>query len=163
MKKITLALVFVALAILVIFSLSPQTVQSGDEPPIPEVVEPSLKEKLMSADAPTRLTLITAYVETKAKEYNVSASQMLTTIRCENKPLDPNQQSGHRYDFNSPKRGIVKGDQERSFGLAMIHLPDHPSVSHAQATDPEYAIDFMAKHFAKGEQTMWTCWRIHYQ
>lgn len=170
-KAILSSLVAVAIALL-IFSLLPVKVASeNDTVHITETVhaqeviqvEPSLKEKMLAGNIAERSKIVEQLVQEKAKQYGVSAEQMLTTIRCENKSLDPNKQSGHRYDFNSPKRNIVAGQQERSFGLVMIHLPDHPTVSLAQATDPEFAITFMAKKFAEGDKRAWTCWRMHYE
>jgi hypothetical protein len=106
--------------------------------------------------------LLTLGVLEKVNEYatrhGANAKEMYDTIaKCENKALNPNQQSGHRYDFNSPKRDIVKGDQERSYGLAMIHLPDHPTITLENATDPEFALEWMAKEFAAGRESQWTC------
>lgn len=170
MKKILYVSLLTAVVGTLIFLLIPVKVASEQEPHIAEValaqevqVEPSIKEKMIVADITERTKIVEQLVKAKAKQYGVSAEQMLTTIRCENKPLDPNKQSGHRYKFNSPKRKIVLGEQERSFGLVMIHLPDHPTVSLAEATDPEFAINFMAEKFAKGEQRAWTCWKIHYE
>lgn len=166
MKKIlTVSLLALALALL-IFSLLPAKVTSVEIPPkvyAEEKQEPSLKEKMLQGDATVRAQIVESLVKAKAEQYHVSAYEMLTTIRCENKSLDPNKQSGHRYNFNSPKRGIVLGEQEKSFGLVMIHLPDHPTVSLEQATDPVFAIDFMAKKFAEGDKRAWTCWRMHFE
>lgn len=170
MKKILLVSLLALALALIVFSLLPAKVSSVElsamrvtAAPLSEIQEPSLKEKMVQGDFTTRNEIVTTLVQAKAKQYGANASEMLTTIRCENKSLDPNKQSGHRYNFNSPKRKIVLGEQERSFGLVMIHLPDHPDVSHAEATDPEFAIDFMAKKFANGEQRAWTCWRMHFE
>lgn len=167
MKKILLvSLLTLAIAIL-IFSLMPtKSVSGGITPHVQaqEIVkEPTLKEKLIAADLPTREKIVKELVRKYATKYHVSESEMLTTLRCENKTFAPNLQSGHRYKFNAPKRGIVAGEQEKSFGLSMIHLPDHPTVSLDQATDPEFAVSFMAEKFANGEQTAWTCWKMFYQ
>lgn len=167
-KTLTVILLTLALALL-IFSLLPVKVISTTVEIPPKVYaetkkeEPSLKEKMVQGDATTRAEIVESLVKAKAEQYHVSAYEMLTTIQCENKSLDPNKQSGHRYKFNSPKRGIVLGEQERSFGLVMIHLPDHPTVSLEQATDPTFAIDFMAKKFAEGDKGAWTCWRNHFE
>lgn len=91
-------------------------------------------------------------VRTKAKEYGASFSQMWATINCENPDLDPNLQS----------YVVQKGVREDSWGLAQIHLPSWPNISREQAQDPEFAIDFMAKHFAAGNHRLWTCWRMIY-
>lgn len=50
------------------------------------------------------------------------------------------------------------GHQEESYGLAQIHLPAHPEVTMAEALDPVFSIDFMAKNMAKGKYSMWSCY-----
>ena len=112
-----------------------------DEIPIPEV--PKTTEQL---------------VQLYSTKYKVSAKKMMDTIICENRDLDPTLQSGLRYKFSDKKRNIKIGERERSYGLVQIHLPDHPEVSYAQATDPEFSIDFMAKKFCQGHGTEWSCY-----
>lgn len=88
-------------------------------------------------------------VDKKAKEYKVSAERMWATIKCENPMLDPKIQSQH----------VKNGVQEKSWGLAQIHLPSHPYVSLEQAQDARFSIDFMAKEFSKNNARIWTCYR----
>lgn len=102
----------------------------------------------VSAEAPVR-TLdqytpreLVAYY---AKEYNVSEERMTKTIFCESS-FNPN----------------AIGDGGKSFGLSQIHLPSHPSVSKEEATNPQFAVEFMAQAFSKGQQKMWSCWRKIY-
>ncbi len=95
--------------------------------------------------------------------YHVSRQDMLDTTNCENKEHDPKARSKSRYTFNDPKRGIIKGEQEQSYGLAMIHLPDHPDITLSEAEDPDFSIEFMAKNFAKGNQHLWTCWKLNHE
>lgn len=80
-----------------------------------------------------------------ASQYQVSEKQMLATIRCES-------------SFNEK----AVGDGGKSFGLSQIHLPSHPNVTKEQATNKVFAVEFMAKAFAKNKQRMWTCWRMLY-
>lgn len=80
-----------------------------------------------------------------ASQYQVSEKQMLATIRCES-------------SFNEK----AVGDGGKSFGLSQIHLPSHPTVTKEQATNKVFAVEFMAKAFAKKQQRMWTCWRNIY-
>lgn len=68
-------------------------------------------------------------------------------------------QSNHRYPTDRPHEGLKAGQREQSFGLVQIHLPAHPSVSKAQATNPEFAIDFLGKNIAAGRMSMWSCAR----
>lgn len=89
-------------------------------------------------------------VERYAQEYGVSSTKMKKTIDCENRSWDPKLQS---LIINS------RGEREKSYGLAQIHLPSNPHVSLEQATDPEFSIKFMAEKFSKGRYSMWTCAR----
>ena len=94
-----------------------------------------------------------------AVERQIEPSVMLRTLDCENPAWNPKQQSNIHYDFTDPKRGIVKGDRERSFGLSMIHLPDHPDISYEEATDPVFALTYMADEFAAGRASQWYCYK----
>jgi len=91
-------------------------------------------------------------VDRYAEMYNVSADQMKAVITCESN-WNPTIQSLHT---NS-------GGREQSFGLAQIHAPSHPDVTYEQATDPEFAINFMADAFSKGKQGMWSCYKKLYK
>ena len=89
--------------------------------------------------------------------YGVPYSRIYNTIECETAhTFDTNIQSNLRYDFSSKKRGIVLGEREQSYGLAQIHLPDHPEVTIEQATNPDFAIEFMAKNMSLGRK-WWYC------
>ena len=66
-------------------------------------------------------------------------------------------QSHHKYTTTNAPKGYTVGDRERSFGLVQIHLPVH-DVTMAQALNPEFAIDFLAKNIAKGRASMWSCY-----
>lgn len=91
-----------------------------------------------------------------ANMYGVSGDYMVSLVNCENGSWDPERQAMLKYAFSDPKRGIVKGEQEQSWGLAMIHLPDHPSVSLEQAQDADFSLNFMAEHLSRG-QNIWYC------
>jgi soluble lytic murein transglycosylase-like protein len=52
------------------------------------------------------------------------------------------------------------GDGGTSFGLAQIHLPAHAHVSKEEATDPDFALRFMAQAWAAGYHEWWTCYRM---
>lgn len=52
--------------------------------------------------------------------------------------------------------------REESYGMVQINTPSHPGVSKADAQDPDFAIDFMAAHFADHDKRIWTCWRNLY-
>lgn len=52
------------------------------------------------------------------------------------------------------------GDHGTSYGLVQIHLPDHPEISIAQATDPGFAIDWAAKMWRDGHAHDWSCYAM---
>lgn len=165
MTKALMAFLLTLIFILLPTTAISQTIEPVTTEPVIEIppVEPTAREKMQTADFEKRLQIVTEIVKRKALQYGVSETQMLVTLKCENRDLVTTLQSGHRYRFEDLRRGIRIGEQERSFGLSQIHLPDHPSVSYEQATDPEYAIDFMAEHFSRGQQRQWSCWKMHYQ
>ena len=88
----------------------------------------------------------------KAEEYGVSFEQMWNTVMCENPQLDPTLQS----------HWVLNGVREDSWGISQIHLPSWPSVTHEQATDPEFSSTFMAEKFSQGKARLWTCHRNIY-
>ena len=99
-----------------------------------------------------------------AKQYNVSERDMVAVIECETAGTwDTNIQSYVKYNFSSAKRGIIKGDRERSYGLSQIHLPDHPYITISEAKDATYSIEFMARAFSKGKQGWWSCYNNMYK
>ena len=88
--------------------------------------------------------------------YGVSQETLLKVIKCENRELDPTAQSKLKYKSGNRWKKPA-GSFEQSYGLAQIHLPDHPEVSYEQAIDPEFSIEFLAKNISKGRGEMWTC------
>jgi len=103
---------------------------------------------------------ITELINKYADQYGVSRTLMYNIIECETAhTFDPNIQSGLKYKFTDSKRGIVIGQQEQSYGLAQIHLPDHPQVTIEQAKDPVFAIKFMAQNLSQ-DRHLWYCERI---
>ncbi len=100
---------------------------------------------------------ITELINKYADQYGVSRTLMYNIIECETAhTFDPNIQSGLKYKFSDSKRGIVIGQQEQSYGLAQIHLPDHPQVTIEQAKDPVFAIKFMAQILSQ-DRHLWYC------
>lgn len=91
--------------------------------------------------------------------YNVSLATMWRVIKCEDGGLDPAAQSWVRYTKDHPAWGVKAGDRELSFGLAQIHLPAHPNITIQQATDPDFALRFMASKIAQGRGSMWSCYQ----
>jgi len=95
-------------------------------------------------------------VRETAEEYGVSAVAMNAIINCESQ-WNHTIQSQHTYTEKNVPKGYKVGDREQSFGLVQIHLPAHPSIKKEEATNPEFAIEFLAKNLKAGKAGMWTC------
>ena len=80
-----------------------------------------------------------------AKKYNKSVWRIVETVKNES-GFQAEIQSKYVYTYSNPKRGIYKGQRERSFGACQIHLPDHPEISKEEAEDPVFCTDFLAKN-----------------
>ena len=93
-----------------------------------------------------------------SNRYDVSYKLMNAIINCENRQRDPNLQSRLYYNFTRADLGIFKGEREYSFGLVQINRHYNPNISHEQATDPDFSIDFLAKNLSKGNGTWWACY-----
>ena len=117
-----------------------------------DVVESPCYYKESNKDCVKRLVSIFA------KKYKVSASSMMRTLTNENNIFDFELQSYLRYKKGNRWK-LPAGSREQSYGVAQIHLPDHPSITKEQATNPAFAIEFMAKKFAEGRQRMWMGYR----
>lgn len=72
------------------------------------------------------------------------------TLRCE---------SGFRNRQSEIPDPRGPNGYEDSWGIAQIHLPDHPNVTRAQALDPAWAAEWAAEQFAAGNAHLWTCYR----
>lgn len=90
-------------------------------------------------------------IEEQAEKYGVSAHVMKTVIECESMG-STTVQSYHK----------LKYGREQSYGLAQIHLPDHPGITKEQAQDPKFAIEFMAEEMSEGRSWKWTCYRNNF-
>lgn len=86
-----------------------------------------------------------AIVRAYAAKYAVLGDELYGTLKCE-----------------SNLRSNAVGDHGTSYGVAQIHLPAHTDITKSQALDPFWAIDWAAREFSLGHQTMWTCWRNLY-
>lgn len=85
-----------------------------------------------------------------SEKYGVDHMVLYNTIMCETAgTFDPTIQARARLWYG----------REQSYGLAQIHLPDHPSVTYEQAIDPRFAVEFMAKNMAEGHGNWWVCYR----
>lgn len=109
-------------------------------------------EVVPKSTPPTKSELIQKVYQ-YADDYNVNPKRMVSIINCENKQWIPDLQSGLKYKKGNRWKQPA-GSQEKSYGLAQIHLPDHPDVSIQEAKDADYSIEFMAKNLDK---VKWSC------
>lgn len=77
-----------------------------------------------------------------ADEYGVSRETMEAVVRCE---------SSYNPD--------AIGDGGDSHGLAQINLPSHRNITPQMATDPQFALRFLAGQLKAGNGNIWTCHR----
>lgn len=118
------------------------------------VLQPQKAEASMRAESITEDEIV-ILVKKYAAPLHVNQKSMLETIKCEAKKnedgtFDPLGQSQMLYK---------NGEQEESYGIAQIHLPDHPEISVEQAQNPEFAVSYMAIEFSRGHASAWSCWR----
>lgn len=130
-----------------------------DTAPVPEQGPEIVPEPL--APVYTGTSSIYEQILLYAQKYGVSAARMESIVSCETAgTFDPMIRSEAIYTYSDPRRGIVAGEREQSYGLAQIHIPDNSGVTIEEATDPHYALDFMARELARGNGS-WR-WRVCY-
>jgi len=101
--------------------------------------------KAEAAEMPIETVDLDAIIKADATKYGVPYNHLYETLQCE---------SGFKVD--------ARGDHGLARGLAQIRSDYHPEVSDAEADDPAFGIDFMAKTFAAGRESEWSCWRSLY-
>jgi hypothetical protein len=106
-------------------------------------------------------TDIPSLIEIYAVKHGVSKDVMEWVVSCESNNI-VDVQSKHRYKKDNPKWGVKAGDQELSFGLAQIHLPSWNGITHEQAIDPHFALNFLAEKLSEGKGNLWTCYKMKY-
>lgn len=119
----------------------------------------SVHENVVSASTEQVYTKsdVEVLIHKYSESYGVPYNKIYNIIACETaNTFDPKVQSFVKYNFNDPARQIVAGGQERSFGLAQIHLPDHPEITYEQATNAEFSVRFIAETLSKGKY-IWYC------
>lgn len=89
-----------------------------------------------------------------AGDYGLNKDEFLSVIECE---------SAGWQNIQSFVPGYGPNGREDSWGLAQIHLPDHPEVTRKQALNPEFALEWMAYRWEKGHQSDWSCWNQLYK
>lgn len=80
---------------------------------------------------------------------------LLATMICEDPTLNPDQQSLVK-DPHGPN------GRENSWGLTQIDLDYNPGITKAQAEDPYFSIDLMARNFAAGRERLYHCYKHLY-
>lgn len=88
---------------------------------------------------------IYALIQDASIRYEISFDKLYSTLKCESK-LNPK----------------AIGDHGKSFGVAQIHLPSHPTITKKQALDPVFAVNWSAKMFSQGKANLWSCYRALY-
>lgn len=114
--------------------------------------EPTVREERLSSAYGTVYTgqQVADLVKVYAKQYGVSQDKMINTIKCESQ-------------YRNVQSGIYQnGIREDSWGIVQIHLPSNTGITKAQALDPYFAVEFMAKSFSQGYASRWTCYRTLY-
>jgi len=77
-----------------------------------------------------------------ANKHKVSADIIYKVISCESQ-FNPN----------------AVGDNGHSRGLVQIYDDYHPEVTHEQAFNEDFSIEFLAKKLAQNKGKLWTCYR----
>lgn len=86
-----------------------------------------------------------------ALEYGLEVYPFVETMRRESMNFSNRGQS--KIPANGPN------GYEDSWGICQIHLPSHPNITRAQATDPEWCLRWSAQQFKNGKARMWTEYR----
>jgi soluble lytic murein transglycosylase-like protein len=85
---------------------------------------------------------ISEKIDKYANQYGVNSQLMRDVVFCES-GLNPN----------------AVGDNGHSRGLVQIYDDYHPTISHEQAFDPDFALNFLAREMSQGNGHLWTCYR----
>lgn len=85
---------------------------------------------------------ISEKIDKYANQYGVNSQLMRDVVFCES-GFNPN----------------AIGDNGHSRGLVQIYDDYHPTISHEQAFDPDFALNFLAREMSQGNGHLWTCHR----
>lgn len=91
-------------------------------------------------------------VKDTAQKYHLNYEHLSKTIECES-----GFQIKKQSEYIKPD-----GTRERSFGIAQINLDAHPDITYEQATNPEWAMNWMGNEWSKDNAKIWSCWRQLY-
>ena len=137
----------------------PQSVTTYQAPHIEvrhvDAQEPTKVEKALRDIPHTSSTTdkVLRYLYEQAEAHGIDGDQMAHTIWCETGFY--NFQSDNTYDFTDTKRGIYEGQQELSFGIFQIHLPDHPEIKKETASNSFVAIEWAIKNWNVTKNVIW--------
>jgi len=109
-------------------------------------VVPVVRESLItdhSGEATVMVETLSEKIERISDVYKVNPKEIAAIIQCE---------SNGSTTVQSSFTGRL--GREKSFGLSQIHISVH-DVTYVQAIDPDFAIDFLAKHWKVGHRRMW--------
>lgn len=104
-------------------------------------------------DAPLSSTTIEALIKQDAQIYGVDATKLTRTLNCESQ--------GWQNIQSELLKSTGPNGREDSWGLAQIHLPDHPNISRSEALDETWSIAWAASHFGD-HASWWSCYQIIY-
>lgn len=85
------------------------------------------------------------------EKYGADKTVALFIVQEEDREYDPTIQSLY------PSKTGPNG-REDSWGIAQIHLPDHPNITREQAQNITFSAEFLAQNLAAGNCYLWsTC------
>lgn len=126
--------------------------QAPEEAKMPS--EEAWEPEVMPDPTDNATPAVEAKIRHYAKQYGVPYGDMYRVVACETGNTFDEKIQSYVPDPDGPN------GREDSWGLAQIHLPAHPNVTREQAQDADFALDFMARHFAEDDHWMWTCWSL---
>lgn len=114
-----------------------------------------IAQRAEAAETPQTVDLDTL-IRNEARAKGIDYDRFYGTLACESEHFrDVRMQSEYKNPHGPNGR-------EDSWGIAQIHLPDHPDVTREQAQDPSFAVPWAAEEFKEGRATRWTCYRLLY-
>ena len=105
----------------------------------------SIEPRVEPKTAPHATEDIKSMISLYADRYHVSSQVLTKIVECESS-FNTDATNSNQWEF--------------SRGLVQINLLTHPEVTEEQATNPSFALDFLAKNVAKGKGKMWSCYSI---
>lgn len=98
---------------------------------------------------PPSTTTIEALVRATEAQYGLGSS-FYNTLKCES--------AGWQNKQSQVLHPAGPNGLEDSWGVAQIHLPDHPEITKEEALDPTVAVPWAAEMFREGNAHLFTCY-----